>query len=125
MVYQNTNNMSGCDQLAAEQIAYLTVELAHAKQCIKHLESIRQNSFDIALNLAIRLQKYESGQFKVKIGGGDVVVSSPDDALLLNAYAQKLQRLTDAGDDLYHFIYEELPGESDSCFMKKWADETK
>lgn len=125
MVYQNTNNMDDLKQLAADQIAYLTVELAHAKQSIKHLENIRQNSFDLALNLAIRLQRFESGQFKVKIGGGDVVVLSPDDALLLNAYAQKLERLVDAGDSLYHLIYDELPGESDSCVMKKWADETK
>ncbi len=125
MVCQNPNNMDDLKELATDQIAYLTVELAHAKQSIKHLENIRQNSFDLALNLAIKLQQFESGQFQVKIKGGNVNVSSVAEALLLNAYAQKLQRLTDAGDSLYHLIYDELPGESDSCVMKKWADETK
>jgi len=117
--------MDDLKQLAADQIAYLTVELAHAKQSIKYLENIRQNSFDLALNLAIKLQRFESGQFKVKIGDGDVVVSSAADALLLNAYAQKLERLTDAGDALYSLVYEECPHESHCMDMKKWEEETK
>ena len=123
MVCPNTNNMDDLKELAADQIAYLTVELAHAKQTIKHLESIRQNSFDLALTLAIKLQQFESGQFRVKIAGGVVNVSSPAEALLLNAYAQKLQRLTDAGDALYALIDEELPGKF--IAMVEWEEQTK